>query len=210
MRFLKRDSLVPFNEAARHRQYLGFGSQTTGSLDGSGGGVRRRCNRPSTHASRGHLDRRHRVHREICPSCMSIATAASFANRAARERSGRWLVNARGLGPPSPCNRPSTQPRRSPLLPTSVPAHVVATQGPLKTARVAARHPSMMTGRLSGRLHYSDVIRPSEWKFTKRDLNALLERIAAHEDAALTARITAPTNTSPKIHARPLSTTWWS
>ena len=39
---------------------------------------------------------------------------------------------------------------------------------------------------LSGRLHYSDVIRPSEWKFTKRDLNALLERIAAHEDAALT------------------------
>ena len=30
------------------------------------------------------------------------------------------------------------------------------------------------------------IATPFEWKFTKDDLNALLERIAAHEDAALT------------------------
>jgi hypothetical protein len=30
------------------------------------------------------------------------------------------------------------------------------------------------------------IATPFEWKFTKDDRNALLERIAAHEDAALT------------------------
>ena len=34
--------------------------------------------------------------------------------------------------------------------------------------------------------HYEQIATPFEWKFTKDDLNALLERIAAHEDAALT------------------------
>jgi hypothetical protein len=34
--------------------------------------------------------------------------------------------------------------------------------------------------------YYGQIAAPFEWKFTKKDLNALLERIAAHEDAALT------------------------
>ena len=34
--------------------------------------------------------------------------------------------------------------------------------------------------------YYEQIATPFEWKFTKDDLNALLERIAAHEDAALT------------------------
>jgi hypothetical protein len=34
--------------------------------------------------------------------------------------------------------------------------------------------------------HYEQIATPFEWKFTKNDLNALLERIAAHEDATLT------------------------
>ena len=34
--------------------------------------------------------------------------------------------------------------------------------------------------------YYEQIATPYEWKFTKDDLNALLERIAAHEDAALT------------------------
>ena len=34
--------------------------------------------------------------------------------------------------------------------------------------------------------YYEHIATPFEWKFTKDDLNALLERIAAHEDAALT------------------------
>ena len=33
--------------------------------------------------------------------------------------------------------------------------------------------------------YYEQIATPFEWKFTKDDLNALLERIAAHEDAAL-------------------------
>ena len=31
--------------------------------------------------------------------------------------------------------------------------------------------------------HYEQIATPFEWKFTKNDLNALLERIAAHDDA---------------------------
>lgn len=34
--------------------------------------------------------------------------------------------------------------------------------------------------------YYEQIATPFEWKFTKDDLNALLERIAAHEHAALT------------------------
>jgi hypothetical protein len=34
--------------------------------------------------------------------------------------------------------------------------------------------------------YYEQIATPFEWKFTKDDLNALLKRIAAHEDAALT------------------------
>ena len=34
--------------------------------------------------------------------------------------------------------------------------------------------------------YYEQIATPFEWKFTKDDLNALPERIAAHEDAALT------------------------
>jgi hypothetical protein len=34
--------------------------------------------------------------------------------------------------------------------------------------------------------YYEQIATPFEWKFTKDDLNALLERIAAHQDAALT------------------------
>jgi hypothetical protein len=34
--------------------------------------------------------------------------------------------------------------------------------------------------------YYEQIATPLEWKFIKYDLNALLERIAAHEDAALT------------------------
>src|SRR3954470_524134 len=34
--------------------------------------------------------------------------------------------------------------------------------------------------------YYEQIATPFEWKFTKDDLNALLQRIAAHEDAALT------------------------
>jgi hypothetical protein len=34
--------------------------------------------------------------------------------------------------------------------------------------------------------YYEQIATPFEWKFTKTDLNALLERIAAHEDAVLT------------------------
>jgi hypothetical protein len=33
--------------------------------------------------------------------------------------------------------------------------------------------------------YYEQIATPFEWKFTKDDLNALLERIAAHEHAAL-------------------------
>ncbi|OQZ91483.1 hypothetical protein BST15_19895 [Mycolicibacter arupensis] len=43
---------------------------------------------------------------------------------------------------------------------------------------------------------YEQIATLFEWKFTKDDLHALLERIAAHEDAALTpGRITGATNT---------------
>jgi hypothetical protein len=37
--------------------------------------------------------------------------------------------------------------------------------------------------------HYEQIATPFEWKFTKNDLNALLERIAAHDntDPALAA-----------------------
>jgi hypothetical protein len=31
--------------------------------------------------------------------------------------------------------------------------------------------------------HYEQVATPFEWRFTKNDLNALLDRVAAHEDA---------------------------
>jgi hypothetical protein len=31
--------------------------------------------------------------------------------------------------------------------------------------------------------HYEQIAAPFEWKFTKNDLNALLERIAAHDNA---------------------------
>ena len=31
--------------------------------------------------------------------------------------------------------------------------------------------------------HYEQIATPFEWKFTKYDLNALLERIAAHDNA---------------------------
>jgi len=34
--------------------------------------------------------------------------------------------------------------------------------------------------------HYEQIATPFEWKFTKDDLNALLKRIGAHEDTALT------------------------
>jgi hypothetical protein len=34
--------------------------------------------------------------------------------------------------------------------------------------------------------YYEQIATPFEWKFTKDDLNALLQRIAAHEDVALT------------------------
>jgi hypothetical protein len=34
--------------------------------------------------------------------------------------------------------------------------------------------------------HYEQIATPFEWKFTKKDLNALLERIAAHSDAERT------------------------
>ena len=34
--------------------------------------------------------------------------------------------------------------------------------------------------------YYEQIATPFEWKFTKDDLNALLQRITAHEDAALT------------------------
>jgi hypothetical protein len=34
--------------------------------------------------------------------------------------------------------------------------------------------------------YYEQIATPFEWKFTKDDLNDLLERIAAHEDTALT------------------------
>jgi hypothetical protein len=33
--------------------------------------------------------------------------------------------------------------------------------------------------------HYEQIATPFEWKFTKNDLNALLKRIAAHDDTAL-------------------------
>jgi hypothetical protein len=33
--------------------------------------------------------------------------------------------------------------------------------------------------------YYEQIATPFEWKFTKDDLNALLQRITAHEDAAL-------------------------
>ncbi len=31
--------------------------------------------------------------------------------------------------------------------------------------------------------HYEQIATPFEWRFTQNDLNALLDRIAAHEDA---------------------------
>jgi hypothetical protein len=31
--------------------------------------------------------------------------------------------------------------------------------------------------------HYEQIATPFEWKFTRNDLNALLDRVAAHEDA---------------------------
>ena len=31
--------------------------------------------------------------------------------------------------------------------------------------------------------HYEQIATPFEWKFTKNDLNALFERIAAHDNA---------------------------
>jgi hypothetical protein len=31
--------------------------------------------------------------------------------------------------------------------------------------------------------HYEQIARPFEWRFTQNDLKALLDRIAAHEDA---------------------------
>ena len=34
--------------------------------------------------------------------------------------------------------------------------------------------------------YYEQIAAPFEWRFTKDDLNALLERIAAHENTALT------------------------
>jgi hypothetical protein len=34
--------------------------------------------------------------------------------------------------------------------------------------------------------YYEQIATPFKWKFTKDDLNALLERSAAHEDAPLT------------------------
>ena len=34
--------------------------------------------------------------------------------------------------------------------------------------------------------YYEQIATPFEWKFTKDDLNDLLERIAAHQDPALT------------------------
>jgi hypothetical protein len=33
--------------------------------------------------------------------------------------------------------------------------------------------------------YYQQIATPFEWKFTKSDLNALLERIAAHDNADL-------------------------
>ena len=45
-----------------------------------------------------------------------------------------------------------------------------------------------------------------EWKFTKADLNDLLDRITAHENTQLTpAAYQPPTNTPPKFRAKPLS-----
>ena len=35
--------------------------------------------------------------------------------------------------------------------------------------------------------YYQQIATPFEWKFTKADLNDLLERIAAHENTQLTA-----------------------
>ena len=34
--------------------------------------------------------------------------------------------------------------------------------------------------------YYEQIVTPFEWKFTRDDLNALLDRIAAHENTALT------------------------
>jgi hypothetical protein len=34
--------------------------------------------------------------------------------------------------------------------------------------------------------HYEQIATPFEWKFTKDDLNALLKRIADHENTTLT------------------------
>ena len=34
--------------------------------------------------------------------------------------------------------------------------------------------------------YYEQIATPFEWKFTKDDLNALLQRITAHEDAVIT------------------------
>ena len=44
----------------------------------------------------------------------------------------------------------------------------------------------VQTRLLDFQQYYEQIATPFEWKFTKDDLNALLERIAAHEDAALT------------------------
>ena len=54
--------------------------------------------------------------------------------------------------------------------------------------------------------YYEQIATPFEWKFTKDDLNALLERIAAHETPPSPPPHNGPTNTSPKFRARPLST----
>ena len=40
-----------------------------------------------------------------------------------------------------------------------------------------------MPGLLELQQHYEQIATPFEWKFTKNDLNALLERIAAHDNA---------------------------
>ena len=53
-------------------------------------------------------------------------------------------------------------------------------------ARTRVTLDEVETRLLDFQQYYEQIATPFEWKFTKDDLNALLERIAAHEDAALT------------------------
>src|SRR6478752_3858765 len=130
-------------------------------------------------------------HRPLRPAGQPGHDHRALRHRASSVLGGRQrlLPPRTGQHRPAPGSLAQTAPdppARARLLAQSVEIYFSVVQRKVVSPNDFHTLDEVETRPLDFQQYYEQIATPFEWKFTKDDLNALLERIAAHENAALT------------------------